>query len=554
MSLQVWLPLNGSLENLGLGDIGEIDTTNLSFTDGGKIGKCLTGYTGFFNIPSMTGKKQLSVAYWIKINTATSTKWLDAFRWYSRDESATYSSRNEFYNDCTTTGFWFKGGSISGKTTTVGEWHHHAFIIDYEAGTAIFYIDGVLKGSSSTVDTTHYLTGTSFMIGESGLDTSHNDFRLYDHCLSAKEVKELSKGLVAHYPLNDFIGNPNLLPMDHGVNNVSTRTNYYLGGTSGSIYHQLDAGTYTISVNFQNRDIYPNVYYLKKDGSGVSIGRASKSRTFELEESGEYRFWLYANPNSMPGIEDDQVVNFKLEKGSIATPWIPNVQDDLYSVMGLDENIVYDCSGYNHHGMLHGPVVGTDSPRYITCTSFDGTDDYIDLGIDTWLPTEVISVSMWVYMDDWTIDHRPICCTQSGGWALQKSSSVEQFALYKANGGYCRAKTATLLSTLAPGWHHFVGTFDRYVAKIYLDGVLDGTSTDGSPDAESDISYNVNTKLFLGCEAATANPSAPYLDGKLSDIRIYATVLSAEDIKELYETSASVDDKGNFHAYEISEV
>lgn len=556
MSLQVWLPLNGSLENLGLADVGEIDTTNISFTDNGKIGKCLTGYTGYFNIPSMTGKKQLSVAYWIRINTATSTQWLDAFRWHSTDGSSSYSSRNEFYNDCTTTGFWFKGGSISGKTTTVGDWHHHAFTIDYEVGTAIFYIDGILKGSSSAVDTTHYLTGTNFMIGENGLDASHNDVRIYDHMLSTKEVKELSKGLVAHYPLNDFIGNPNLLPMDHGVNNVNTRTNYYLGGTSNSVYHQLDAGTYTISVSFQNREAYPNVYYLKRNGSNVNIGSASASRTFELEESGEYRFWLYANPNSMPGIEDDQVVNFKLEKGLVATPWIPNTEDDLYSAMGLDENIVYDCSGYNHHGTFSpvSPVVDSDSIRYSSCMKFNGSNNYVDLGIDTWCPTDQITVSMWVYRDVWqSANSKPISCTESGGFNFEEGSGGGyRFPVYKNGSSYIYGIPVKKWADYSPGWHFIVGTFDGYVSKIYIDGEYDNGSANS--DTKALIRYNANAKLFLGCEAATANPHAPYLDGKLSDVRIYATALSAEDIKALYETSVSIDDKGNFHAYEISEV
>jgi hypothetical protein len=42
--------------------------------------------------------------------------------------------------------------------------------------------------------------------------------------------------------------------------------------------------------------------------------------------------------------------------------------------------------------------------------------------------------------------------------------------------------------------------------------------------------------------------------GNYSDIRMYCTALSAEDILDLYHTSANIDDLYNIHSFEYNEI
>lgn len=66
--------------------------------------------------------------------------------------------------------------------------------------------------------------------------------------------------------------------------------------------------------------------------------------------------------------------NWKIEKGSKATPWCPNSADELATTLGLNDNVEYDCSGYCNNGEYYaydtnGSISYTsNTPKYNVST------------------------------------------------------------------------------------------------------------------------------------------------------------------------------------------
>ena len=91
-------------------------------------------------------------------------------------------------------------------------------------------------------------------------------------------------------------------------------------------------------------------------------------------------------------------------------------------------------------------------------------------------------------------------------------------------------------------WHHFAITGDGTTTKLYIDG-----------------EFKANAKTYRGITGTTIylngwDSGTNYnFNGQLSDFRLYATVLSADDIKRLYEVSASVSKNGSMLGYEMKE-
>ncbi len=108
------------------------------------------------------------------------------------------------------------------------------------------------------------MTGKIYLGNTSSTAAQFNDLRIYDHCLSAKEVKEIAQGLILHYKLDEIIGN-NLLA-----------NSFEAAGQNESAYM---VKAYNLTKNLVNGDAYTITAKLtassEKKAWGVWVGGGS---------------------------------------------------------------------------------------------------------------------------------------------------------------------------------------------------------------------------------------------------------------------------------------
>ena len=97
-------------------------------------------------------------------------------------------------------------------------------------------------------------------------------------------------------------------------------------------------------------------------------------------------------------------------------------------------------------------------------------------------------------------------------------------------------------------WYHLVMTFDNGIIKSYLNGELTDT-VDKTSVSNTIKCVSSTVRWSLGDYAYDQEKFI----GNLSDFRIYATTLTADNIKELYQTSALIDKSGKMYCGEFVE-
>lgn len=481
--------------------------------------------------------------------------------------------------------FWFGYSNYDVTGFPNNEWHHVAFT---RKGTTLkMYLDGVLKSTKTYSGATptfgpygpgigcfHYNGNIYPLIG------AISDFRIYNHTLSAKEVYELSRALIVHYPLSaPGNANPNLLtwtknyteanPLVHtssasdgikylGNDSLVTVTpgkDYYIQVKSTAI-PGTHGGSGAVTNNFT---IF---LYQRNQGTSKAIGNydaapnLNKNNIFINDPDRQLYVWKWTAPSNAQDItlrtnsySDGTTAvtlkfwDFKIEEGTY-TSYVPSKNSAQYGELGYGTGTVRDATGRGNDGQLYtsAPTFVSGSPRYSTCADFTGGSAIWPIPDPIKSDTQEFSIACWFKVDDISSDKTIWTGRTTAGQAI---------SIFVHNAGfYIDDSTRTTISAglTANTWYHVAVTWKAGGNKItYLNGAQISSVTAGTLAKTN--SYGSIGRITV----ADAISGTGYMEGNISDFRIYGTALTADDVKYLYETSAAIDNNGDMFADSFEE-
>lgn len=588
MSLQVWLPLNGNFNNQGVyGNLNFTSTGTITDADG-KIGQSKQFSSSNIIAPySFTLGSEISFCTWIYYTafpSSSSNDWILHIGSTSGYENAPFGI-STYHATLLSVMIGGKYDANYAHGFSLNTWYHIAFTYGDSIGK--LYINGALVNTYNNLSGGTKLTGNKISIASNVANSSTkfkgrlNDVRVYDNCLSVEQIKEIAKGLVLHYPLdNNGWGQENLYT---GSKDFSgTWVNNGAWTVSNEIYKGFTVkqkstvwGGLAQNIPCSNGDIFTISFYAKVQSGGricsihrSSLGNVTTGLTIldgnfilgtdwinATDDGTQWkRYWAtiqivsseitYLQWRIENSIADKTlyICGMKLEKGSMATPWCPAPSDTLYTTLNIGGTTEYDTSGFQNNGTRTGTFTYTnDTPKFNVSSTFNGTNSYIKTISNDWMvqgATE-FTVNFWAKATTWpTNGGRLVSCTETGGFNLEAGNSgywrfpihVYTAADLSSVAYKYDSKEIQISALIADAWNMITLVYNSTGTKTYINGQFHHTYTNTSYG----IHFNTNARLFLGCEANTASPSTPYFLGQMSDFRFYYTALNADDIAELY--------------------
>jgi len=594
MALQVWLPLNGNLDQQGIADV-TITNYGATVDNAGKIGKCykLDGTDDRIQITNLPNPKNVTVAFWMKRGATTNTRQFMFTAWGG--VTCELSANNTLH--C----YVYGGGGACDSSTAITVdtgWVHVVYSFEDCVGGKL-YINGSLHKSTASTGSISWTTTTGNIGCYSNIYYNGyiNDFRFYDHVLSPREVAEIAKGLVVHYPLSDpyIESTTNLITTEDCLSNTcyNGATSKYSYGTSTDMYKTVTTydgkkGT-KVYMGTNGNSCYPYVYVnnmFTSDGSNApayktlsfdyygtvgnylgpyKLGSGEGTATYTVTCQGIKTTGTYSNsgyftvtPNKWNHIEitfhgttaaNSEWGYIRIGNGNHTSNtsnfwFFANMQleakDHATGYEGVGNTrtatTVYDTSGFGNNGTTVGEFeIASESPRYSGCAYIKKTSNIthprcLDNTDQEW------TCCAWVKLDAST-QFQPMNNFNGNNYIVYATTPL-LYLNAGANDYYMYGSEVVPAGT----WTHIAFVFKNSTGlrNIYINGVLKNSS---GPNKTSTPLGIPDTVILFN------NPFSGYV----SDYREYTTALTADQVKQLYEAPISLANNGTLFANEFNE-
>lgn len=618
MSLRAWYVLNGNVKNQGLGDFELTQVTAPTWAAGKLCNQALNG--GAFNWTAQQTAKilnnnELSYSCWIYVGDADTRSMIfgndnnSTNRYFSLFQYPTKNDLHWSWNTVDGGGIW---AGVSNGALPTGKWTHICFA--YKSGYARIYVNCEVVGSGSPkVNISSYSLAYNVILNNA--NHRMQDIRIYDHCLSLKEVKELSKGLCLHYKLDDqyslgqrqhYSGitahgyatdmagfSRTKLANEDGYNYKMTRTptttaNYWASirytpvlnhtAVNPNKYYiwssQVRCNTWTYDGLTMRNAIANNDYSnggakccdsAKADGEWHQYTRKLQLTEGKTGGSGPCYITQSAYDASTATNKKWMAPCVEYYTGSLNnTAYTYNFDFDVKEVQLIEADEfpgwidndgitdVVDCAGVNNkHLTNYKSCTLVPSPVYRQAYNFNQTGYCYNSSVP--LSLQQFTISVWInphsnadqaqHFMFGTFDSWP-----NNGVGVYRDVNKNTYSIiFKSDAESTHCSCGGQSYTLN-AWTHLVIWWDGTTAKVYQNGIVKTTKTYG-------LNGNCLFKnIYLGNSMFNTHPDSETDDAAMSDFRVYATALSEEDILELYQTRASVDNDKNFYGYYLKEV
>ena len=598
MSLIAWYPLNGDTKDYS-GNNLHLTNNEATVDVNGKIGSCyLTNQSNkqYLNVTSsiitdaLSNGNDFTVCFWQKVDSCQYA----VMNISCGNTSATDRMLHIGMRSANVVSMGFYGDDLNGTFSfSPNKWYHITAV--YEKGYQKIYVNGKLINSRKS--TNYLIVNGKFNIGSYSNTTTtafYNDVRIYNEALSAKQIKEIAQAKICHYSLNENIQPIKNLCKQYPIRQNITNNSTYTGTTFG----KDEIGEYFIKQSTS----------YTWDGVGISIPIKTGvyyTVSFEIwcEKSFDLMYDYNISCNNITGNDAPRAEALNLLGTSYDTPkrWKkfamrskakddavnPRLHDAIAGYFPNNANMV-GTKVYFRNVMVEEKDREASYVEDSKSVILKNIDGYKDLSITStqtyhfpkyegdslkFLPYSYVTTdfklstynlgnsSSQLITASW-IKPTAVPATNSYGliygradyqgfglyFSYQDSSNIRVCTYHRLSNGM--NTTASKLIKINE-WSHVACVLDNTtsIIKMYINGkkVAEGPASTG------DFTSNSNTFLLGGVHYPNGDGPWANFEGYIKDFRMYTTVLSDSDIKQLCKPETSIDKANVIRCSEINE-